>query len=388
MGIYSEYLDQNLGFEALTAERKKQLKKISELRGGDRDILVFAADLNEEKAPISIGYADLLPFNDQLANLNKKKIDIILETPGGSGEIAEDIVRLLHDKYEEVGIIIPGYAKSAGTIIAMAADEILMGKTSALGPIDAQITWQGKRFSAHALLQGMDKIKQEIETTGVLNKAYIPILQGISPGEIQNAQNALDFAKILVTDWLARYKFKSWETHSTTSQPVTEEDKKKRAREIADKLCDHGFWLTHGRSVKIADLEKMRVKITDYSKTPDLNEAITKYYTLLQMTFATNIYKVFETPDSQVYKFISIQQAPGMPQSLTDVNVVTIEIPCGNCKQPSKIQANLKQGIPLQNGSLPFPSNNKFTCPACGSENDLSDARRQIEAQTKKQIIQ
>jgi hypothetical protein len=388
MGIYSEYLDQNLGFEALTAERKKQLKKISELRGGDRDILVFAADLNEEKAPISIGYADLLPFNDQLANLNKKKIDIILETPGGSGEIAEDIVRLLHDKYEEVGIIIPGYAKSAGTIIAMAADEILMGKTSALGPIDAQITWQGKRFSAHALLQGMDKIKQEIETTGVLNKAYIPILQGISPGEIQNAQNALDFAKILVTDWLARYKFKSWETHSTTSQPVTEEDKKKRAREIADKLCDHGFWLTHGRSVKIADLEKMRVKITDYSKTPDLNEAITKYYTLLQMTFATNIYKVFETPDSQVYKFISIQQAPGMPQSLTDVNVVTIEIPCGNCKQPSKIQANLKQGIPLQNGSLLFPSNNKFTCPACGSENDLSDARRQIEAQTKKQIIQ
>jgi hypothetical protein len=38
----------------------------------------------------------------------------------------------------------------------------------------------------------------------------------------------------------------------------------------------------------------MRLKITDYSKTPDLNDAIVRYHTLLQMTFTTNLYKISE----------------------------------------------------------------------------------------------
>lgn len=111
-------------------------------------------------------------------------IDLILETPGGSGEVAEDIVRLLRDKYASVAVIVPGWAKSAGTIMTMAADEILMDSFSALGPIDAQLVWQGKTFSAHALLEGMEKIKREVEATGKLNLAYVPMLQGISPGEL------------------------------------------------------------------------------------------------------------------------------------------------------------------------------------------------------------
>jgi hypothetical protein len=57
-----------LSFDDLAQERKRQLRRISEIRGG-RDILVFAADLNKGAAPISIGYADLLPIRDQLDNL-------------------------------------------------------------------------------------------------------------------------------------------------------------------------------------------------------------------------------------------------------------------------------------------------------------------------------
>jgi hypothetical protein len=48
----------------------------------------------------------------------------------------------------------------------------------------------------------------------------------------------------------------------------------------------------------------MRLNITNYSETPDLDEVIVRYYTLLQMTFATNIYKIFETPESQVVRFM------------------------------------------------------------------------------------
>lgn len=81
-----------------------------------------------------------------------KSIDVILETPCGVAEAVEDMVRLLRDKYDHIGIIVPGTAKSAGTIFSMAGDEILMGTTSALGPIDAQIISSNKRYSADAFL--------------------------------------------------------------------------------------------------------------------------------------------------------------------------------------------------------------------------------------------
>lgn len=68
MGIYSEYLQAGMSFAELEAERKAQLARIEEIRG--RDVLVYAANLSVRvQAPISIEYADLLPINDQLANL-------------------------------------------------------------------------------------------------------------------------------------------------------------------------------------------------------------------------------------------------------------------------------------------------------------------------------
>jgi ClpP class serine protease len=162
VGIYTEYLDKfsSGNFEELTAERKFQLKRISKLRG--RDVLVFAADINKNIQQVSIDYSDLLPFTDQLSNLKGKELDLVLETPGGSGEVAEDLVKAMRGQYQDVAVIVPGYAKSAGTIMAMAADEILLGPHSGLGPIDAQIFYQGKRFSADALLEGMEKIKKEV----------------------------------------------------------------------------------------------------------------------------------------------------------------------------------------------------------------------------------
>lgn len=390
MGYYTEYLNSALNFEGLTLERKKQLKAISEFRGG-RDILVFAVDFNKPIPLVSINYSDLLPIRDQISNLGGKKLDLILETPGGSGETAEDIVRLLRDKYEEIAVIIPGHAKSAGTIMAMSADEILMDPSiSALGPIDAQLFWQGKIFSADAFLEGLDKIKKEVIDTGTLNKTYIPILQGISPGEIQNAVNALNFAKTLVTNWLAQYKFKTWNIHSKLGSPVTQEEKVKRAEEIANKLCDHKHWLTHGRSIKLKDLGEMKLKITDYSQNQKLAEAINRYYTLMQMSFASPLYKLFETPETQINRFLApLMQA--QPQSLNptpaNANVATIDLMCNNCKTKYKIQMNLDKSAPLQPGATAFPGNNIFKCGNCGVEHNLAKIREQIEGQTKKKIV-
>jgi hypothetical protein len=269
--------------------------------------------------------------------------------------------------------------------MAMAADEILMDGGSALGPIDAQIFWQGKIFSADALIEGFEKIKREVEETQSLNRAYIPILQGISPGEIQSAENALKFAKILVTRWLAEHKFSDWKVHSSTGKAVTEDEKRARAEEIAEKLCDHRKWLTHNRSIKLKDLEEMRLRVTNYSSSGDLAEAIRRYHTLLQMTFATNIYKVFETAESQIYRFTTPQVPAPQGQQTGEVAIVGMQ--CGKCGATSRVQANLGQHQPLQEGCVPFPEDDKFVCPSCGAESDLSDLRRQIEAQGKKPVV-
>jgi ClpP class serine protease len=276
MGIYSEYLDMNLPFDDLTKERKKQLARIAQARG--RDVLVYASASSKasQGAPVALDNSDLLPINDQLSNLNGQAIDVLLETGGGSGETAEDIVRILYLKYGSVAFIVPGMAKSAGTIMVMAGDEILMEPgSSSLGPIDAQIQWEGKVFSAEAFLKGLERIKEEVTRLNSLNRAYIPILQRVSPGEIQNAENALSFAKELVTQWLQEHKFQKWNVHRShdPGKPVTVEEKAKRAEEIADNLCNHSEWLSHGRSIKMSDLQKIGLEITDYSKLPELSAA-------------------------------------------------------------------------------------------------------------------
>ena len=129
----------------MTKTRKKQLQLIKRERGNE--MLVYASDWTR-KQNTQILPQDLLPFKDQVNQIKGKSIDLILETPGGLAETVDDMVNFLRKRFEFIGIIIPGTAKSAGTIFTMAADEILMGTTSALGPIDAQILQNNKRFSA------------------------------------------------------------------------------------------------------------------------------------------------------------------------------------------------------------------------------------------------
>jgi hypothetical protein len=406
MGIYSEYIDQGPTLD-LNAERKKQLAQIAQIR--KRDVLVYASDSNKAQhgAPVALDNSDLLPITDQLSNLSSKAIDVLLETGGGRGETAEDIVRLLHGKYESVAFIIPGIAKSAGTIMVMAGDEILMEpSSSSLGPIDAQIQWEGKVFSADAFLKGLEGIKQEVVSTNSLNRAYIPILQRISPGEIQNAQNALDFAKVLVTAWLKDHKFKNWTSHRTHSPgtPVTLEQKEKQAKKIADELCNHSKWLTHARSIKMADLQSIGLEIKDYSKDAALADAIRRYHILLQMTFdSTNIYKLIETPTSQILRFISqvqfavgggIQGPPSTPGAQPPASVPQEQVTlgallpytCSKCKKTHTIQADFDQRRQLQPGAELFPSDDILVCNNCGMRHNLVALRRQLELQAKRQV--
>lgn len=386
MGIFSEYINGNFVSGNHTAERKMQLQRISELR--KRPIITYASDVQSDPSYISIDYGDILPFYDQLSNIDgkEKEIDILLETPGGSAEVVEDLVEMVRNKFTKVGVIVPGSAKSAGTIFAMAADEILMSPASSLGPIDAQIYSGGKLYSADAFLKGLAKIVAG--PTG-----YAMILQSISPGEIQYCENAQNLSKTLVANWLEKYKFKFWEKHSSDGRMVTESDKKSRAYEIADILCDQTRWLTHGRSIKLDDFKDMRLQIADYSKNDALYDAITRYYTLLRLSFTySGIFKIIETPETQI--IYSRGGVPGRhnPNPISDPAPVApdsfiLEVVCATCGAVGALQARFSRSARILNPEMLFPADNKIICKACNAEISLLDMRNLIESKLGQPIV-
>ncbi|HET9002092.1 MAG TPA: hypothetical protein VFP86_20825, partial [bacterium] len=66
-------------------------------------------------------------------------IDVILHTPGGLVLAAEQIARALRDHPGRVTMFVPHYAMSGGTLVALAADEIVMDPHGVLGPVDPQL---------------------------------------------------------------------------------------------------------------------------------------------------------------------------------------------------------------------------------------------------------
>src|SRR6266550_7748469 len=68
-----------------------------------------------------------------------RPIEIILHTPGGLVIAAQQIASALADHDGRVTAIVPHYAMSGGTLIAMAADEIVLSAHAALGPVDPQL---------------------------------------------------------------------------------------------------------------------------------------------------------------------------------------------------------------------------------------------------------
>lgn len=66
-------------------------------------------------------------------------IDLILHTPGGLVLAAEQIARALIKHAAKVTVFVPHYAMSGGTLIALAADEIVMDENAVLGPVDPQL---------------------------------------------------------------------------------------------------------------------------------------------------------------------------------------------------------------------------------------------------------
>jgi ClpP class serine protease len=98
------------------------------------------------KAPpqlLQIDVSDKVAFHSMLEALDGPKLDILLQSPGGFPEATETIVEEVRRKFGHVRFIVPAYAKSAATMMAMSGDEILIDEDGELGPIDPQMVIGG-----------------------------------------------------------------------------------------------------------------------------------------------------------------------------------------------------------------------------------------------------
>src|SRR3990170_6856917 len=65
---------------------------------------------------------------------------LIINSPGGDGNVAEKIITMCRQRFtKSFNVIVPNFAKSAATMIALGSDKILMGYLAELGPIDPQL---------------------------------------------------------------------------------------------------------------------------------------------------------------------------------------------------------------------------------------------------------
>ncbi|HSD57097.1 MAG TPA: hypothetical protein VLB04_02860 [Methanotrichaceae archaeon] len=84
-------------------------------------------------------------------------IDIILHTPGGLALAATQIAMALKAHPATKTVLVPHYAMSGGTLIAFAADQIIMDEHAALGPVDPQLGDQQGVYPAASLLKMVEK---------------------------------------------------------------------------------------------------------------------------------------------------------------------------------------------------------------------------------------
>jgi len=119
-------------------ERIQHLKKIEEERKS-RVITYFMAD---HKSPFGTGMAgDAVPLFYEHLNLIGKieRIDILLYTRGGHTLTPNRLVHLIREYCSHLGVLVPFRAHSAGTSLALGADEIVMGPLGELGPVDPSV---------------------------------------------------------------------------------------------------------------------------------------------------------------------------------------------------------------------------------------------------------
>ncbi len=212
----------------LEAARFRVLRKIEEKRNSRVIALIHRQEtLSLLGFPIS-RFIDVHDSEEILRAIKltdpKVPIDLILHTPGGLVLAAEQIASALCRHEAKVTVFVPHYALSGGTLIALAADEIIMDENAVLGPVDPQIG----QYPAVSILSVID----------------------------QKDRNEIDDQTLILAD-IARKAIK--QVRETVIQILTKNGRGEKAEEIADQLTS-GRW-THDYPISAEELKKLGLPV-------------------------------------------------------------------------------------------------------------------------------
>jgi hypothetical protein len=261
----------------LNAEQIAALKSVSTLRG-DRNVILYAsAFLQKPAAPgstLQLTHEEINGFMSVMYGMDwNKGLTLILHTPGGVTNAAETLVAYLWSKFQYLEVIIPTYAMSAGTMISLACDRIVMGRQSQLGPIDPQLPIGGLYVSARAIVEQFERAKSEILSDLTLAHVWAPILQSVGPALLQEAQNALEYGETMVAKWLAGRMFRG----STDAVQL--------AKATAAHFNDASKHKSHGRRIDREEARRNNVAIDDLEDSQELQEAVLTAYHIATILF-------------------------------------------------------------------------------------------------------
>ncbi len=220
---------------------------------------------------------------------------VILETTGGFMETVERLVAVMRTHYKRVSFVIPNFAYSAGTVLALSGDKISMDYYSVLGPIDPQYRdSDGKFLPGYGYLAKFQEITEVInssENTDSCRAELAYLVQKFDPALLFHIEQGVEHGISLISEWLPKYKFKDWKKTATNGDKVTPKMKKNRAKENAATLGNASKWHSHGRGIPMRALAVSDIKllIDDFGVDDELCDKIKNYHGLAVDYFSNKL---------------------------------------------------------------------------------------------------
>jgi membrane-bound ClpP family serine protease len=207
-------------------------------------------------------------------------LDLILHTPGGSTSALESLVDYLREMFgTNMRAIVPQLAMSAGTMLALACKEIVMGKHSSLGPIDPQVGG----VAAHAILEEFLRAQQESLQHQNLALIWQPIIQKYGPTMIGACQKSIKWSEDMTRVWLKSGMFKD--------DPEVDQ----KTERVMNELGSHAFTLAHDRHISMKKAREMGLNVSSLEDNHALQDAVLSVHHLfIQTLSATPAYKIVE----------------------------------------------------------------------------------------------
>ncbi|MCE2732547.1 MAG: hypothetical protein LW821_04195 [Flammeovirgaceae bacterium] len=286
---------------AFDSVRLKYIKALQAKTG--RNLIVYASKWTSGEAQpnmVSINDEDVHAFMEAISGLNGNDLDLMLHTGGGSAEATEAIVSYLRQKFQNIRVIIPQAAMSAGTMLACAADTIVMGKHSSIGPIDPQFilnTPNGiQAVPAHSIIEQFQKAQEEISRDPKLLNSWLPMLSQYGPALIVMCQKQIEFSETTVKSWLSNYMLKGDD---------------KTAEKIAKFLSTHDNFKTHSKHISLTEAKELGFKIQEMEADQDLQDKIlSAFHAVLLTLSSTSAVKIICNHNGNAFVKQAFIQAP------------------------------------------------------------------------------